>query len=48
MGNGIHFCDTTERAPQILTPHIKGGIPKGITEVVDKPLGPSDLTTLLG
>ena len=27
VGNGIHFCDTTKRASQRLTPHIKGDIP---------------------
>ena len=43
--NGIHFCDTTKRASQRLTPQKKGEIPKSITEVVEKT--PSDSTTLV-
>ena len=31
-----HFCDTTKRASQRLTPHRKGEIPKSITEVLGK------------
>ena len=27
VGNGIHFCDTTKRKNQTLTPHIQGETP---------------------
>ena len=39
VGNGIHFCDTTERASQRLFSSYKGGVPC-ITEVGRNPLIP--------
>ena len=42
VGNGIHFCDTTKRASQRLTPHIKGEIPL-YHRSGEKPLDPTTL-----
>ena len=37
MGHGIHFCDTTERASQRLTPQKRGRFPKVSQKWLDKP-----------